>query len=215
MNFTTALLNRIAELPPAGIYAAAAAVLAGEVGLLFGLVLPAASTMLTVGLLARTGQLDLGTAALVCTLAAFAGDQLGFLEGRLTGARVRAGWLGRRVGDRRWGQAEELIRRRGGPAVTVGRWTAFARTLVPRVAGAVGLPYRRFVAFDALGVLVWVPGTVGAGYLAGASVSRLPGLVALAVAAAVVLVVLARRLRAAATARRLRAAATARRATAR
>ncbi|MFC3501042.1 DedA family protein [Micromonospora krabiensis] len=167
MTFLDSLTDRLVGLPPAVVLLVAALVLAGEVGLLAGLVLPAATTMLTVGLLARTGEVDLSAALVVTTLAAFTGDQLGYLEGRLLGPRVRAARLGRRIGPDRWQRAEALVATRGGPAVLVGRWTAFVRTLVPRVAGAVGLPYRRFVLFDGIGVVVWVPGTVLVGYLAG------------------------------------------------
>ncbi|MFE9189343.1 DedA family protein [Micromonospora sp. NPDC007208] len=163
-DFLPDLLSR---LPPGPVLLVAAAVLAGEVGLLAGLVLPAATTMLTVGLLARTGQPHLGVALVVTTLAAFVGDQLGYLEGRLLGPRLRTGWIGRRIGIERWGRAESLVATRSGMAILFGRWTAFVRTLVPRVAGAVGVPYGRFVVFNAIGVLTWVPGTVLVGYTVG------------------------------------------------
>ncbi|MFE9207536.1 DedA family protein [Micromonospora sp. NPDC007230] len=189
MTLLDSLLDRLDTLPPGYVLLAAAAVLAAEVGLLVGLVLPAATTMLTVGLLARTGRLDLGLALAVTTLAAFAGDQLGYLEGRLLGPRLRRGRLGRWVGERRWQRAETLVAARGGPAVLLGRWTAFVRTLVPRVAGAAGLPYRRFVLFDGLAVAVWVPGTVLLGWAVGEASTALPAaagvLVVAAVAAAV------------------------------
>ncbi|MEU5724272.1 DedA family protein [Micromonospora sp. NPDC047738] len=189
MTLLDSLLDRLDTLPPGYVLLAAAAVLAAEVGLLVGLVLPAATTMLTVGLLARAGRLDLGLALAVTTLAAFAGDQLGYLEGRLLGPRLRRGRLGRWVGERRWQRAETLVAARGGPAVLLGRWTAFVRTLVPRVAGAAGLRYRRFVLFDGLAVAVWVPGTVLLGWAVGAAPTALPAaagvLVAATVAAAV------------------------------
>ncbi|MEU8297862.1 DedA family protein [Micromonospora sp. NPDC048909] len=195
MTFLDSLTDRLTGLPPAMVLVVAALVLAGEVGLLAGLVLPAATTMLTVGLLARTGELDLAAALAVTTLAAFAGDQLGYLEGRLLGPRVRAGRLGRWVGADRWQRAETLVATRGGPAVLVGRWTAFVRTLVPRVAGAVGLPYRRFVLFDGVGVLVWVPGTVLIGYLAGGVPTGPLAAAGAAVAVVVGVVLLVRRVR--------------------
>lgn len=190
------LLDRLAELPPGQVLAVAAVVLAAEVGLLAGVVLPAATTMLTVGLLARMGRLDLGTALVVTTLAAFVGDQLGYLEGRLLGRRVRNGVIGRRIGADRWRRAEAMVAARGGPAVLLGRWTAFVRTLVPRVVGAAGLPYRRFVLFEGLAVLVWVPGTVLVGYTAGAASTTMLTAVAGGLVVAVTAGILLRRLRA-------------------
>ncbi|MCW3841785.1 DedA family protein [Micromonospora yasonensis] len=196
MTFLDSLLDRLGGLPPAGVLLlVAAAVLAAEVGLLVGVLLPAATTMLTVGLLARAGRLDLGVALAVTTLAAFAGDQVGYLEGRLLGPRWRGGRLGRWIGERRWRQAEALVATRGGTAVLLGRWTAFARTLVPRVAGAAGLPYRRFVLFDGLAVVVWVPGTVLLGWAVGAVPTGLPAAAGVLLAAAVTAVLVTRRLR--------------------
>ncbi|MFE9657621.1 hypothetical protein [Micromonospora sp. NPDC006431] len=135
MTLLDSLLDRLDTLPPGYVLLAAAAVLAAEVGLLVGLVLPAATTMLTVGLLARAGRLDLGLALAVTTLAAFAGDQLGYLEGRLLGPRLRRGRLGRWVGERRWQRAETLVAARGGPAVLLGP--------VDRVRPYPGAPGRR------------------------------------------------------------------------
>ncbi|MFG3558180.1 DedA family protein [Micromonospora sp. NPDC047557] len=189
MTFLNSLPDRLGTLPPGYLLLAAAAILAAEVGLLVGVVLPAATAMLTVGLLARAGRLDLSTALAVTTLAALVGDQLGYLEGRLLGPRLRAGRLGRWVGEERWRRAEALIERRGGHAVLLGRWTAFARTLVPRVAAMAGLPYGRFLLFDAAAVVVWVPGTVLAGWAFGALPVGLPvigGLLLVAAAVAVV-----------------------------
>ena len=200
------LLDLLARLPPGYVLLVAAGVLAAEVGLLVGLVLPAATTMLTVGLLARTGQVDLVVALAVTTVAAFAGDQLGYLEGRLLGPRLRGGRIGRRIGPQRWHRAESLVATRGGVAVLVGRWTAFARTLVPRVAGAVGLPYRRFVAFNALGVLTWVPGTVLVGYAVGGVPTGVLAGVGVLLAVAVAGVVLGRRVLRTRARRRLTAA---------
>ncbi|SCG74023.1 DedA family protein [Micromonospora humi] len=195
MTFLDSLVDRLDALPPSLVLLVAAAVLAGEVGLLAGLVLPAATTMLTVGLLARAGRVDLGAALAVTTAAAFVGDQIGYLEGRLLGPRLRRGALGRWVGERRWRRAEELVAARGGSAVLLGRWTAFARTLVPRVAGAAGLPYRRFVLFDGAAVAVWVPGTVLVGWAAGGLPPGLPAAAGVAVVAAVALAAGFRRLR--------------------
>ncbi|WP_431932684.1 DedA family protein [Micromonospora sp. RP3T] len=195
MTFLDSLVDRLDTLPPGLLLLVAAAVLAGEVGLLAGLVLPAATTMLTVGLLARAGRVDLGAALAVTTTAAFVGDQLGYLEGRLLGPRLRGGPVGRWVGEPRWRRAEALVAARGGAAVLLGRWTAFVRTLVPRVAGAAGLPYRRFVLFDGLAVVVWVPGTVLVGWAAGGLPAGLPAAAGVAVVVAVALAVAFRRLR--------------------
>ncbi|SCG52530.1 DedA family protein [Micromonospora coxensis] len=196
MTVLDSLLDRLGTLPPGVVLLVAALLLAAEVGLLVGVLLPAATTMLTVGLLARAGQLELPTALAVTTAAAFAGDQLGYLEGRLLGSRLREGRMGRWIEADRWRRTEELISRRGGPAVLLGRWTAFVRTLMPRVAGAAGLPYSRFVLFDGLAVLVWVPGTVLLGWAVGTVPTGVPALAGLGLVVVGTAVVAVRRRRA-------------------
>lgn len=177
MEIFAVFVDWLTGLPTGWLYLTVFLVLAAEVGILVGMVLPAATTMLTVGFLARTGDLEIGTALAVTGVAAMVGDQIAYLEGRLVGPRLRDSPLGRRIAYHRWERAERLVTTRGGPAVLLGRWTPYVRTLVPRVAAVAGLPYRRFVLYDAAAVLVWVPGIFLMGYLAGASYLEMGGLV--------------------------------------
>lgn len=133
MELVNLLFDRLTELPPGLLYAVAGALLVAEGATLLGVAIPASSTMLTVGFLAHSGHLRLGTALAVATVTALAGDHLGFLEGRLLGVRVRRSRLGRWIGDERWRRAERLVLDRGGAAIMLGRWLAFVRTLIPRV----------------------------------------------------------------------------------
>ncbi|MFI7522131.1 DedA family protein [Micromonospora globbae] len=190
------LLTVLQGLPPLLIYLVAALIVAGETAVIFGLVVPGEATLLLVGFLAYAGTLRLAPALLVMIVAAVIGDTLAFRAGRRYGPRLRASGLGTRVGPERWQRADGLLNRLGGRGVFAARWIAFVRTLVPRLAGAAGMPYRRFAPWNLAGVVGWVGGSVLAGYLAGESyetVSRLLGratgaaLVLLAALAAVVL----------------------------
>jgi len=127
---------------------------------------------------------------------AIAGDSLGYEIGRRFGPALQASRLGRKVGAERWQRAEAYVEAKGGRAVFTGRFGGVLRALVPAVAGATRMPYRRFLAWNALGAIIWAPGTVLAGYLAGSSYRRVErdagpaGLVLLAAVAAVAAVVL-------------------------
>ncbi|MGK5672625.1 DedA family protein [Micromonospora sp. URMC 106] len=193
------LLTWLQGLPPLLIYVIAATIVAGETAVIFGLLVPGEATLLLVGFLAYAGTLRLAPALLVMILAAVIGDTLAFRAGRRYGPRLRAGRLGTRVGHERWGRAEAMLGRLGGRGVLTARWVAFARTLVPRLAGAAGMPYRRFAPWNLAGVVTWVGGSVLAGNLAGESyetVSRLLGRATgavLVLVAALVAVVLAGR----------------------
>lgn len=172
------LLTALQSLPPPLVLVVAAVLVAGETALIVGLLVPAEATLVLVGFLTYTGALRLGPALLVMIVAAVTGDTLAFRAGRRYGPRLRALRLGARVGAHRWRRADALLARLGGRGVLAARWVAFGRTLVPRLAGAGGMPYRRFAPWNAAGVVSWVSASVLVGNLAGesyATVSRLLG----------------------------------------
>ncbi|MEV4825970.1 DedA family protein [Micromonospora sp. NPDC049274] len=171
------LLTWVQGLPTLWIYLVAALIVAGETAVIFGLLVPGEATLLLVGFLTYNGTLRLGPTLLAMIVSAFAGDALAFRAGRRYGPKLRAG-LGNRVGPERWRRADAMLARLGGRGVFAARWVAFARTLVPRLAGGAGMSYRRFAPWNLAGIVTWVGGSVLLGHLAGESydtVSRLLG----------------------------------------
>jgi membrane protein DedA with SNARE-associated domain len=163
------LVSLLTDLPPLLVYAVAAILVAGETAVIVGLMVPAEATLLTVGFLAYLGTLRLVPAMLVMIAAALLGDTLAFRSGRRYGPRLRSGRWGARIGYERWRKADAMLARLGGRAMFGARWLAFVRTLAPRLAGAAGMPYRRFAPWNALGVVTWVGASVVVGNLAGES----------------------------------------------
>lgn len=165
-----------------------------EAAAFVGLVIPGEAAMLTGGFLVYQGHAELVPMMAAAAAGGIVGDSLGYEIGRRLGPRLRTGWLGRRVGAARWERAEVALHRNGAAAVFIGRFIGVLRALVPPLAGMAGMPYRRFLAANAAGGLLWGPALVAAGYLAGGSYRHLGarvslvglallGLVALAVAA--------------------------------
>jgi membrane protein DedA with SNARE-associated domain len=74
--------------------------------------------------------------------------------------------------------------------VFLGRFVALFRALMPAMAGAARMPYRRFLLFNALGGLVWGSGCVALGYVAGNSYRTVEQTVGRGAALAVTAVVL-------------------------
>ncbi|WP_329111382.1 DedA family protein [Micromonospora sp. NBC_01699] len=184
------VVSLLEQLPPLLVYLVAAALVGGETGfLVLGLLVPSEATLLLVGFLSFTGTLDLGTALVVMISSALVGDSVAFHSGRRHGPRIRASKWGRRIGAKRWAKADELLARRAGRAVLVARWIAYARTLVPRLAGSSGMPYRRFAPWNLAGVLSWVGGSVTVGYLAGESYETVSSYLGKATTAVLVLLV--------------------------
>ncbi|MFE1167831.1 VTT domain-containing protein [Nocardiopsis sp. NPDC058789] len=158
-----------------------------ESAVFVGLVVPGETGLLVAGAVAGLGHADPFAVAACGIVGAVAGDSVGFLVGRRLGPRLTTGRMGRLIGSARWERAEGFVGRYGGHAVFLGRWVGFARALVPALAGAGGLGYRRFLVWNALGGAVWATSVTLIGYLAGNSwqhVERIFG-------AAVILVLLA------------------------
>ena len=154
----------LTELPASLVYVVAAALIFAETGLLVGLVLPGGElVLLLVGFLASLGTVNPYVAAVVLIVAALAGDAVGFREGVRYGPRLRSSRVGTWVGEERWHRAATLFYRHGGRAVFFGRFVAFARTLMPRLVAMGGGPYRRFLAWDALGITTQVVASVAVG----------------------------------------------------
>lgn len=182
------------------VYVVVALLAFGESAIFLGAVLPGETAMVVAGVLAARGNISLPAIIAVSASAAVLGDQVGYLIGRRFGPGLRRSRLGRRVGERRWTTAQDAVNRNGPWAVAGGRWVALLRALVPTVAGAVSMPYRRFLTANAIGGSVWATGTILICYFAGGSASSAQdlltrtSLIGLGIVVVVVAVTMTRRL---------------------
>jgi membrane-associated protein len=186
----SAVAHWLAHLSGPVVYIVVAGLVFAEDAFFFGFVLPGETAVIVGGVLARQGVVDLVWLAVAVVLAAIAGDGVGYELGRRLGPPVLHSRPLRRHAhgaDR----TRDLIRRRGPAAVFIGRFVALLRSLVPAMAGASGMPYRRFFLYNALGGLVWGVGNAVLGYAAGAAYQRAEGLIGktMALVAAVLVVV--------------------------
>ncbi len=117
--------------------------------------------------LALEGRLELAPIVVAALAGGALGDSIGFWIGRLWGTRLMATdsrWS-RMLGDRR-PVLDELFGRHPIYSVTVARLISFVRTLMPLAAGMSGLSYRRFLPYQLIGLLGWLPIYLGIGYFA-------------------------------------------------
>jgi membrane protein DedA with SNARE-associated domain len=185
----TAVLDSILSAPAPVVCAIVAAFVFAEDALFFGFVIPGETAAILGGVEASRGTVSVGVMALIVVLAAIVGDSVGYEIGRTLGSRLRRTPLLRRHADR-LAAAEGFLARRGGSAVFLGRFVALFRALMPAMAGAARMPYRRFLLFNALGGLVWGSGCVALGYVAGNSYRTVEQTVGRGAALAVTAVVL-------------------------
>jgi membrane protein DedA with SNARE-associated domain len=153
-----------------------------------GIPVPEEAVLLLSGYFAWSGDLELSLVITVGIISTITGDNIGYWVGRLYGRHVAA-LLARapRMTPERFEAARGLLRRHGAHGVFAARFIAGLRLLAGPLAGVIGLPFPVFLAANALGAVVYVPITVGIGYLIGNRVGAHGALpVTIAVAALVV-----------------------------
>jgi membrane protein DedA with SNARE-associated domain len=192
------LIEHILAVPGVLVYVLVGLIVFAEDALFVGFVIPGETAAVLGGVDASRGHVTLWLMIVTVVVAAIVGDSVGYEIGRQIGPRVlRARILDRH--RRRLDDAQDFPARRGGSAVFLGRFVAFFRAVMPALAGTAGMPYRRFLAYNAAGGLIWGTGFVLLGYLAGNSYAAVEKTVgrgaALAVVALVVLGLLAWRIR--------------------
>ncbi len=135
---------------------------AAETALFLGFLIPGELAVILGGVLAARGRAPLTYVILAGVVGPIAGDSVGYFVGRRYGRRFLGG---RR--RQRWAKARAWLRRKGAPAVFLGRFTAFLRSVVPAAAGVARLPYRQFLPWSAAAGLLWGVGSALLGYFAG------------------------------------------------
>lgn len=165
------VLDAIRSVPPLAAYAIIGLLVFGEAAVLVGFVLPGETAVLVGGVLASRSNLEIVPLIVLVVLCAVAGDSVGFEVGKRFGPRaLQLGVVRKR--EHRIDRARETLRRRGGPAVFLARWTAFFRAVMPGLAGLSRMPFRTFLAWNALGGIAWGVTFCLVGYLAGASYEK-------------------------------------------
>jgi len=160
------------ETVPAGVvYAVIFTLVFAEDALFFGFVLPGETAVVYGGVLAAAGKVPVAVVLVVVIVAAVIGDSIGFEVGRKLGPRLTRAPVLRNHPDR-LAAGQDYLRRRGGRAVVMGRFTAFLRAVMPGLAGASRMEYPRFLFFNALGGVMWGSACVLLGYFAAHSISK-------------------------------------------
>lgn len=192
MSLVSSVVDTVLKLHGAPAYALVGGLAFAEAALFVGFVLPGETAVLLGGVLAHQHKVSLPLIGAVAVFGAITGDSVGYEVGRRFGTRL----LDSRVfAKRRAGldKAQQALRANGGRAVFLARFTAFLRAVMPGLAGTARMPYRRFLAFNAAGGLVWGLGFTLLGYLAGASyqkVQKVAGRASVVILALVLITVL-------------------------
>lgn len=158
--------TQLSSLAPFILYLVIGAIVFIETGLLFGFFLPGDSLLFSAGLVAAAhGNVNIVILVLVIVAAAFFGDQVGFVIGRVVGRP----YLDKRESPRIKKMiinAEAFYEKTGWWAVVAARFFPWIRTFVPPIAGASHMNYYKFLSANILGAVLWGAGITLAGYYA-------------------------------------------------
>jgi membrane-associated protein len=146
------------------------AIVFAETGLMIGFFLPGDSLLITAGLFAAKGDLEIVSLNVWLILAAIVGDATGY-------------WIGYRTGKALYNRPNSLLFRRdhlikthefyekhGGKTIVIARFMPIVRTFAPVVAGAAEMTYRNFAIYNVAGAVLWVTSMTLTGYFLGRAV---------------------------------------------
>jgi len=158
--------EQFASIAPFVLYLIIGAIVFVETGILLGFFLPGDSILFSAGLVAAThGEVNIVILVTVIFIAAFFGDQVGFVLGRLVGRPYLERHTSPRI-QKMIARSERFYEQTGWWAVVAARFFPWIRTFVPPIAGASKMNYYKFLSANVLGALLWGVGITLAGYYA-------------------------------------------------
>jgi membrane-associated protein len=138
-----------------------------ECGLLFP-ILPGDSLLFSIGVFVHRGDLDIDivTACVVLSVAAFAGNVVGYEIGRRVGDPLFER-EGRFLNQKNFRKTHDFFEKYGARALVLGRFVPIVRTFITVVAGAGEMDRRHFWTWSFVGAVLWATGLTLIGYAVG------------------------------------------------
>ncbi len=176
MEFLWDLFHRIYDVEGivrVGGLALMAGIVFAETGLMVGFFLPGDSLLVTAGLFASRGDLNMWSLNVFLSLAAIVGDSVGYGIGAKAGPRLFT------REDSLWFHKKHLVTtrdfydRHGGFTIVIARFLPILRTFAPVVAGVGAMTYPRFLSYNVLGGIGWVVSMTSVGYFLGRTVPHI------------------------------------------
>jgi membrane-associated protein len=156
-----------------GGYGILVAIVFAETGLLVGCFLPGDSLLITAGLVAATGTLNIWWLNGLLIAAAVVGDSVGYSIGRRLGPRLFTREKSLLFNPAHVVRTRRFYERYGAKTIVIARFVPIVRTFAPMLAGVGQMRYRRFVFYNVAGGVAWVVSMTWAGYLLGQAIPNI------------------------------------------
>jgi membrane-associated protein len=137
-------------------------------------VVPSETTVITAGVVASQGDLNVMIVIAAAAAGAFLGDNTAYLVGSRYGVRINERFFSGEKARRRIQWAQKQVTERGGELILIARFIPGGRTVVTLSCGTLGYPWRRFVVFDAAAALGWALYASLLGYFGGHAFENAP-----------------------------------------
>ena len=161
-----------------------------ETGLLVGFFLPGDSLLITAGIVAAAGGLNIWWLNIVLIVAAITGDSVGYAIGVRLGPRLFTRPQSLLFNPRHIERTRVFYARHGPKTIVIARFVPIVRTFAPVVAGVGQMEYRRFIFYNVAGGVGWVTSMTWAGYGLGRVIPNLGSYIHLVVGLVIVLSVI-------------------------
>ena len=167
INFAASFDDQLSPVAPFLFYVVVAGIVFIETAFLVGFFLPGDSLLFSAGLVAAARS-DVNIVILIFAvfLAAFIGDQVGYVLGRKIGRPYFQRRNSKRM-QQMLVKSERFYERYGWWSVVIPRYIPWVRTFVPPIAGTVKMNYYKFLTANALGAFLWGVGITMAGFYSG------------------------------------------------
>jgi membrane-associated protein len=170
MDFLIDLFSRVRDVQGLiqwGGYTVLAAIIFAETGLLVGFFLPGDSLLVTAGLFAAKGDLNIAVLLVLLCAMAILGDTAGYWFGRTTGPKIFTREKSIFFAKDHLLRAKAFYEKYGNKTIVIARFVPIVRTFAPIVAGAAEMPYGRFFSYNIIGGIGWIASMLGGGYFLG------------------------------------------------
>jgi membrane-associated protein len=170
-----------------GGYVVLVAIVFTETGLLVGFFLPGDSLLITAGLVAAAGGLNIWWLNALLIVAAIVGDSVGYAIGVRLGPRIFTRPKSLLFNPRHIERTRAFYARHGARTIVIARFVPIIRTFAPVVAGVGQMEYRRFLLYNVAGGVGWVTSMTWTGYLLGRAIPNIGDYVHVVVVIVIVL----------------------------
>ncbi len=138
-----------------------------ETGLVVTPFLPGDSLLFAAGALTVGSAMDVNVLALLLIVAAVLGNITNYTIGHFFGAKLFNNPDSKIFRRDYLDKTHAFFDKHGGKTIIITRFLPIVRTFAPFVAGMGAMTYKRFMAFNIVGGILWVCSFVYAGYLFG------------------------------------------------